>query len=130
VPARSHSIFLSAALCAVLFIAVIARAADLSQTSSPTPDPLVQLLLDKGVITSAEADALRNGSAAERQTQLLKLLRDKGVLSATDYDSLTTPPAPSHVSNALVASTTLRCFHPLLRRLPPRHSPSSRKRSK
>jgi hypothetical protein len=95
-------------LCATLS----AQVADSSQpdTHSQGTDPLVQILITKGILTRAEANTLGKGSPAEQHDQLLKVLRDKGVISASDYDSLTgssskTPSASSQVSGALVAST-------------------------
>jgi hypothetical protein len=111
-------------ICCLFFYLTIAsglpvHAADASQPDahSSTVDPLVQILISKGILTPAEAGALNHGTAAQQHAQLLLLLRDKGVLSASDYASLTEssskpplpspePPAASQVSAALVASTT------------------------
>jgi hypothetical protein len=81
-------------------------AAPAAQTSTTTaPDPLLQLLVTKGVLNADEARSL-SGTPAEQRARLLDLLRQKGVLSATDYDSLTTPSASSQVAGNLVASTS------------------------
>src|SRR6266496_4522944 len=81
-------------------------AASAAQTSTTTaPDPLLQLLVHKGVLNADEARSL-SGTPAEQRARLLDLLRQKGVLSATDYDSLTTSSASSQVAGNLVASTS------------------------
>jgi hypothetical protein len=81
-------------------------AASAAQTSTTTaPDPLLQLLVSKGVLNADEARSL-TGTPAEQRARLLDLLRQKGVLSATDYDSLMTPSASSQVAGNLVASTS------------------------
>lgn len=83
---------LTAFLC-ILGLAALALAAEPSTTSAPaasapTPDPLVRVLLSKGILTAEEASTLASGSAAERQDRLAKLLQEKGVLSAAEYASL------------------------------------------
>jgi len=79
-----------------------------STTSTTTsraaaPDPLVELLVKKGVLNSAEARSLI-GTAAEQRRTLIELLKQKGVLTAAEYDALTTPPASAQVDSNLVAS--------------------------
>jgi hypothetical protein len=81
-------------------------AAPASRSSATTaPDPLLELLISKGVLTAEEARLL-TGTPAEQRARLLELLRQKGILSAADYESLTTPSASAQVAPNLVASTT------------------------
>jgi len=68
-------------------------------------DPLLQLLVSKGVLKAEEAKSL-TGTPAEQRAKLLELLKQKGVLSASDYAELTTPSASEQVAPNLVASTT------------------------
>ena len=68
-------------------------------------DPLLQLLVAKGVINAREAKSLV-GTPAEQRAKLVELLRQKGILSATDYEDLTLPSASAQVAPNLVASTT------------------------
>ncbi|MGB9235847.1 MAG: hypothetical protein WCC04_15670 [Terriglobales bacterium] len=68
-------------------------------------DPLLQLLVAKGVVNAEEAKSLV-GTPAEQKAKLLELLRQKGILSASDYEALTTPTASAQVDRNLVASTT------------------------
>jgi hypothetical protein len=69
------------------------------------PDPLLQLLVSKGVLNADEARSL-TGTPSEQRARLLELLKQKGILSAADYESLTTPSASSQVAPNLIASTT------------------------
>jgi hypothetical protein len=55
---------------------------------NPAGDPLVRLLVAKGVLSSGEANGLATGPASEMHDRLLLLLKDKGVLSADDLNSL------------------------------------------
>ncbi|MFZ1919486.1 MAG: hypothetical protein WAU58_18075 [Terriglobales bacterium] len=81
-------------------------AASAAQTNTVTAgDPLLQLLVAKGVINAQEAKSLV-GTPAEQKAKLVELLRQKGILSASDYETLTTPSASTQVDANLVASTT------------------------
>jgi len=68
-------------------------------------DPLLQLLVTKGVLSADEAKSL-GGTPEEQRKKLVELLREKGILSATDYEALTVAPASAQVAPNLVASTT------------------------
>ena len=50
-------------------------------------DPLLQLLVSKGVLNAEEAKSL-TGSPETQRAKLLELLRQKGILSASDYEAL------------------------------------------
>jgi len=94
-----------------LLTPIIAQGADNPAVPAPNnsaataPDPLLQLLVSKGVLNAEEAKSL-SGTPEQQRARLLELLRQKGVLSASDYDSLTTPSASSQVAPNLIASTT------------------------
>jgi hypothetical protein len=61
-----------------------------------TPDPLLQLLVSKGILNSTEMNSLALAPAGQMRDQLLLLLKAKGVLSAEDLNSLkVTSPAPT-----------------------------------
>jgi hypothetical protein len=80
--------------------------ASAAQTNTVTAgDPLLQLLVSKGVLNADEARSL-GGTPGEQRVQLLQLLRLKGILSASDYEVLTAPSASAQVDANLVASTT------------------------
>jgi len=84
---------------------------------TPTPDPmpaasinnpavmdsLLNLMVSKGVLTTAEAVQLRGLPANQQVTPLLSILLKKGVLSNEELAALTAPaPAPMVVSNSPV----------------------------
>ena len=98
-----------AVFCLVVAIAAQGEdtypAAPAANSSTATvPDPLLQLLVTKGVLNAEEAKSL-SGTPAQQRARLLELLRQKGILSASDYEALTTPPASAQVAGNLVAST-------------------------
>jgi len=65
---------------------------------SQSPDPLVRVLQEKGILSDAEARAITsNASPAEQRDRLAALLRDKGVISATEFDSIRAPAASPEV---------------------------------
>jgi hypothetical protein len=64
-----------------------------AQTSSGTTDPLIQVLVQKGVLSADDAKSIR-GTPAEQRDQLLLLLKDKGVISAAEYTSVSGVSAP------------------------------------
>jgi hypothetical protein len=74
-----------------------------AQPEAKIKDPLIQILVSKGMLTSSDAVAL--GESPDQRAQLLALLRDKGILTALDYDALTAPSTSAQVNGALVAST-------------------------
>jgi hypothetical protein len=76
-----------------------------NNAAAAAPDPLLQLLVSKGVLNAEEAKSL-SGTPAQQRARLLELLRQKGVLSAADYEALTTPSASAQVDPNLVASTS------------------------
>jgi len=67
-------------------------------------DPLVQILVSKGILTSSDAVTLQQ--SCDPRVQLLMILRNKGTITTLDYDALTNPPASARVSGALAASAT------------------------
>src|SRR5512132_860613 len=52
-----------------------------------TQDPLVQVLVQKGVLTSGDAKTV-TGNPQEQRDRLAQILREKGVLSAADLNSV------------------------------------------
>ena len=76
----------------------------LAADSANGADPLVQVLIEKGVLTAEEGQAISQAAPAQQHDRLLALLRDKGVISAEEFSTLA--PASTQVSPALVASTT------------------------
>jgi hypothetical protein len=93
--------------CCLLLVAgacaIFACAADVPTSTS---DPLLQVLVSKGVLTSAEAASVAHPNPDEQREQLLLLLKHKGVITPDDYDALAVPAASAQVPSNLVASTT------------------------
>src|SRR6266567_3159757 len=74
-----------------IFISVVIFAFSLSPAfagDSDVPDPLVQLLTQKGVLTADEAASIVSVSPQQQHQALLNLLREKGVISATEFSAL------------------------------------------
>jgi hypothetical protein len=74
-------------------------------TASAPADPLLQLLVGKGVLNAEEAKSI-SGTPVEQRSRLVELLHEKGILSNDDYERLTIPSASSQVAGNLVASAT------------------------
>jgi hypothetical protein len=69
-------------------------------------DPLVRVLVTKGVLTPEEARAIvTNASPAEQRDRLATLLRDKGVISAAEFEEVrANPPAGSSKNVAVMTA--------------------------
>ncbi len=63
---------------------------------------LVDLLVKKGILTSAEASSLRNASGSAAMEQLLLLLKSKGVVSDTEAADLKTASPDADTMHSLV----------------------------
>jgi hypothetical protein len=57
------------------------------------PDPLLQLLVSKGILSSGEASTLAAAPANQMRDQLLLLLKTKGLLTTDDLNTLKAAPA-------------------------------------
>src|SRR5712691_713061 len=56
---------------------------------APTEDPLLRLLVSKGVLTTEEAAlVLGSGTPAQQRDRLETLLKDKGLISKAEFDAL------------------------------------------
>ncbi|HYL11100.1 MAG TPA: hypothetical protein VEU31_10210 [Candidatus Acidoferrales bacterium] len=76
-------------------------------------DPLLQLLVSKGVLTASEVNSLSVAPANELRERLLVLLKEKGILSAADLSVLNAKPAaisagavPAPIGGAALSSAT------------------------
>ena len=62
-------------------------------------DPLVRVLVTKGVLTTEEGRTITaNAPLAEQRDRLATLLRDKGVISASEFEAVRTVAPPENVS--------------------------------
>jgi hypothetical protein len=69
--------------------------------TTPQPaDPLVRVLLAKGVITAEEARAVAAGAPAGQRDRLAALLRDKGLISDAEYEAVRAVPPSGDVARA------------------------------
>jgi hypothetical protein len=107
---RARSPILSSFMIVCLLISTSALGENLPGSASTgqtnavaAADPLLQLLVSKGVLSGEEAKSL-TGTPEQQRTKLLELLRQKGILSETDYAALT--PASAQVDKNLVASAS------------------------
>src|SRR4029078_498061 len=81
-------IFLRLALICVISLVAVPFA--FAQDNNST-DPLVRILVTKGVITADEARVIvTNASPAEQRDRLAVILRDKGVISAAEFEATRT----------------------------------------
>lgn len=78
-----------------------------------TTDPLLQLLVSKGVLTVGEVNGLAAAPASELRDRLVLLLKEKGILSAADLSALSAKPAaisagaaPGSIGGAVPSSAT------------------------
>ncbi len=72
--------------------------------NEPVTDPLLQLLVNKGILTADEARSLPATPVPQR-ARLLELLRQKGILTADEYGTLTGAGGPVPAQQPLIAST-------------------------
>ncbi len=88
---------LSLMLAAVLAFGCVSLAAAQQQDQpKPAPNPLVQLLQTKGVLTAQEAAAINQASTpAEQQDRLTQLLVSKGIITSDEYKQTATAEASS-----------------------------------
>jgi hypothetical protein len=57
--------------------------------ATPQPDPLLRLLISKGLLTTEEAAVILNsGTQAQQRDRLATLLKDKGLISSAEFDAL------------------------------------------
>jgi hypothetical protein len=87
-------------LILICIIGLLALPTAFAQDNNST-DPLVRILVTKGVITTDEARVITtNASPDEQRDRLAVLLRDKGVISAAEYEATRTTQASVAVMTA------------------------------
>jgi hypothetical protein len=75
-------------LCLICVFGLTAVSIGFAQADRST-DPLVRVLVTKGVLTTEEAQSIMvNASPAEQRDRLAALLRDKGVISAGEFEAV------------------------------------------
>src|ERR1700675_3122065 len=74
---------------------------------APTGDPLLRLLVGKGVLTPDEAAlVLSSGTPAQQRDRLATLLKDKGLISNAEFDALQTAVSEGNTVNANLTPST------------------------
>ncbi|HVS82144.1 MAG TPA: hypothetical protein VHE60_10460 [Pyrinomonadaceae bacterium] len=83
-----------------------ASAADRISGANPSlGDPLVRVLVTKGILTAEEGSSISSsGTPFEQRNRLAALLRDKGLISATEFEAVRTV-APSENRTAATVAT-------------------------
>jgi hypothetical protein len=75
------------------------------ESASSIVDPLLRVLLVKGVLTPAEAKSISmNGTAPEQRDLLASLLRDKGLISNAEFEAVRNPASERSPSRDVTAS--------------------------
>ena len=60
-----------------------------STAAAPVTDPLLRLLISKGLMTTQEAELVGGaGNVAQQRDRLATLLKDKGLISTAEFDAL------------------------------------------
>lgn len=98
-------------LALIVLVAPLLFAEETGKPAAPAnnaaaSDPLVRILLSKGVLTAEEASYINSGSSANQREKLLYLLKAKGLLTGADLDVLNSPvPQPTADYRAAVLTT-------------------------
>jgi hypothetical protein len=78
-------------ILAVIILLIVSPIAFAQNNAANATDPLVRVLVTKGVITPEEARLISvNASPAEQRDRLATLLRDKGVISSAEFEVVRT----------------------------------------
>ena len=93
-------------LVTVLLLIVLSQPAIAGDVTQANSDPLIQVLVSKGILTPEEGNTAAVGTGPEQRQKLVELLRQKGVISEGEATQLNPPPASAQVAPNLVASTT------------------------
>ena len=95
---------LSLMLAAVLAFGLVSLAAaqQQDQANKPAPNPLIQLLQNKGVLTAQEATAINQASTpTEQQSRLTQLLYSKGLITEDEYQATAAAQAKAQADRGL-----------------------------
>ena len=87
-----------------------AKSAAPNRATTFDADPLLRVLVTKGVLTTAEARAVvSDGKPSEQRDRLAQLLRDKGLISAAELEALR---AASHDTDSAGSNVTAKAASP------------------
>src|SRR5437660_9366714 len=85
-------------------------------------DPLLRLLVNKGVLSAVEANGLMSAPANQMHNRLLLLLKDKGVLSAEDLGTLNNAPSTTAATTDTQPAATTEAVSTTAAAGPQQHS--------
>jgi hypothetical protein len=92
-----------ASLCAVFLAFALSSARAQQQGNAATPNPLVELLQSKGILSAADVASIEQaGSARAANQKLTDILLQRGVISQSEHDRLTGQGTPSVLAAAPV----------------------------
>lgn len=108
---------ISGAVIALFILSIVCAIAVAEETPSSNPapisasnDPLLRVLVSKGLISADEARFVGAGNPTDQREKLVLLLKEKGLLSTADVDDLrtyrTVPAASEPVLRSAVLTTT------------------------
>lgn len=83
-----------------------------STAASAASDPLIQLLVTKGIISPDEARYVGNGTADNQREKLIYLLKQKGLLNTADVNQLSSTMTSGANTVAVSAPTTSATLRP------------------
>jgi hypothetical protein len=100
------------ALLVLFIVPAVVAVAEEAPAPAPAPasassDPLIRVLVSKGVISAEEARFVGVGTAADQRDKLVILLREKGVLSTAELDELRSTRGAPVTPQATLQSATL-----------------------
>ena len=106
-----------------LLLLLIVQLNTRAQTSSTPEDPLVTLLINKGLLTKEDAQTiLAAGGAAQQRDRLAALLKDKGLITVTEFEALRGPAQPPATNSG--ERVALNAPSPKTQNAPPRVIPA------
>ena len=97
-----------------------------NESDPATADPLVRVLLSRGLLTPEEAKAIGlSGSRVEQRDRLAALLRDKGLISTTEYEGVRSVASDSLASASVTITPALEVTNETAKSSNPSQTPAT-----
>jgi hypothetical protein len=97
-----------------------------NESDPATADPLVRVLLSRGLLTPEEAKAIGlSGSPVEQRDRLAALLRDKGLISTTEYEGVRSVASDSLASASVTITPALEVTNETAKSSNPSQTPAT-----
>jgi ABC-type sugar transport system substrate-binding protein len=124
---RRHSAFFLALLLTLSPLCMTAEETADPTTPNPSvinasPDPLLRLLVSKGVVSIEEAKYLGAGTSEAQREKLIFLLKEKGLLNSAEVNDLRST-ISSQVNALPVAATSTAVLRPAVYTVEPKVEP-------